>query len=265
MTEAIDDSEDPRISLDAIFGPSGPAARPEPRRRTVTRSDTVYETIRDALKTGRYPTGTRLIEGNVAAAMHVSRTPVREALRRLEGDGLIRVGSSGRGYVVADLSADVEHVFLIRERLEGLGAWLAAQHITSAELRTLGDLQTEMEELLAAEGDIRSAMAELNSRFHSLIMSAALSPRLEKLVARLNPEYLSYQVVLRYDEEEMEQSINEHRAINEALFNRDAGLADRLVQAHFEHGKHVVLGELAKERGAPAPGQRASAGSNITG
>ena len=106
------------------------------RRRPATRADAVYEAIHTALMKGEYPTGTRLIEGNVATFMKVSRTPVREALRRLEGDGLIRSTGSGRGYIVADLLADAEHVFLIRERLEGLGAALAAQNITSSEMKS---------------------------------------------------------------------------------------------------------------------------------
>jgi DNA-binding GntR family transcriptional regulator len=231
------------------------ATRTEPRRRSVTRADAVYETIHTALKRGEYPTGTRLIEGNVAAALNVSRTPVREALRRLEGDGLIRTGT-GRGYIVADLMADAEHVFLIRERLEGLGAALAAQHITLAELRLLRELQVKMETLLKRAGDIRQEMAELNAEFHSQIMKAARSPRLERMVTRLHPEYLSYQVVLCYDDNGLKQSIDEHRAIADALWNRDAELADELVQAHFEHGKTVVLRELERfqaEKDARSP------------
>lgn len=218
------------------------------RRQPVTRADAVYDAIHTALMKGEYPTGTRLIEGNVATYMNVSRTPVREALRRLEGDGLIRSAGSGRGYIVADLLADAEHVFMIRERLEGLGAWLAAQSITSGEISTLRSIQAEMEALLVQEHDIRQEMAELNTEFHSQILRAARSPRLERMVTRLHPEYLSYQVVLSYDDKGLMQSNQEHKAIADALWNRDADSADRLVQAHFEHGKTVVLRELEQRR-----------------
>jgi len=218
------------------------------RRRPATRADAVYEAIHAALMKGEYPTGTRLIEGNVATYMKVSRTPVREALRRLEGDGLIRSTGSGRGYIVADLLADAEHVFLIRERLEGLAASLAAQNITSGEMKSLRAVQAEMEAQLERGQDIRPEMAELNSDFHAQILRAARSPRLERMVTRLHPEYLSYQVVLCYDDKGLLQSIQEHRAIADALWNRDADRADKLVQAHFEHGKTVVVRELERRR-----------------
>jgi DNA-binding GntR family transcriptional regulator len=228
-----------------------PVAAPntaQPREAVSTRADAVYEVIHSALMKGEYSTGTRLVEGTLAAYMGVSRTPVREALRRLEGDGLIRSTGSSRGYIVEDLLADAEHVFMIRERLEGLGAMLAAQSITSAELRSLRDLQAKMEALLDQPHDVREEMAEFNASFHMRILRAARSPRLEGMVTRLHPEYLSYQVVLSYDSDGLTRSIEEHRAIADALWNRDADLADRLVQAHFEHGKTVVMQQLEQRQ-----------------
>lgn len=234
-----------------MLGVPAAVSKTQPRQQSATRTDSVYEAIHSALMKGEYPTGTRLIEGNIAAFMNTSRTPVREALRRLEGDGLIRSTGSSRGYIVADLLADAEHVFLIRERLEGLGAALAAQSITSAEMRAIRAAQAKMEALLKQPHEIRQEMAELNAEFHSRILRAARSPRLERMVTRLHPEYLSYQVVLRYDDKGLAQSIEEHQAIAEALWNRDADRADQLVQAHFEHGKTVVLRELERRQDGP--------------
>jgi DNA-binding GntR family transcriptional regulator len=137
--------------------------------------------------------------------------------------------------------ADAEQVFLIRERLEGLAAALAARHITLPELEELNELQTRMEAAIAApEVDVES-LVTLNFRFHVDITQASRSPRLEAMVDRLHPEYVSYQVVRNYNVEERRLSIAEHRAIVDALWNRDAALADRLVQAHLERGKAVVL------------------------
>lgn len=231
--------------------PSGvePSAQPAPDwRRDLVLSmgvsgqlgDDVYEAVRGALRRGAIAAGSRLVEGDIASALTVSRTPVREALQRLEADGLVRQAGT-RGYVVADLMADAEHVFLIRERLEGLAAALAARQITLPELEHLNELQAQMEAVLAsAEADVEQLVG-LNFAFHVDITRASRSPRLEALVDRLHPEYVSYQVVRTYDDEGRRRSITEHRAIVDALWRRDAALADRLVQQHLERGKAVVL------------------------
>jgi DNA-binding GntR family transcriptional regulator len=211
-----------------------------PSGATGQLGDDVYLAVRGALRRGVIVAGSRLVEGDIAAALAVSRTPVREALQRLEADGLVRQAGN-RGYVAADLMADAEQVFLIRERLEGLAAALAARHITLPELEELNELQTRMEAAIAApEVDVES-LVTLNFRFHVDITQASRSPRLEAMVDRLHPEYVSYQVVRNYNVEERRLSIAEHRAIVDALWNRDAALADRLVQAHLERGKAVVL------------------------
>jgi DNA-binding GntR family transcriptional regulator len=210
--------------------------------------DAVYQSISAVLRRGQIPKGSRLVEGDLARAMAVSRTPVREALRRLENDGLV-LPAAGRGYVVADLMADAEHVFLIRARLEGLAASLAAKQITVPELEGLRALQTGMEATLETQVPDLDQLVDLNYRFHAHITRAARSPRLEHLIDRLHPEYVSYQVVRSYDEQGRRQSVEEHQAILEALWNRDVELADRLIQAHFEHGKTVVLREIESGAG----------------
>jgi DNA-binding GntR family transcriptional regulator len=208
-----------------------------------SRSEAVYRSLSAALRRGDVPVGSRLVEGDLARAMAVSRTPVREALRRLEEEGLV-LSAANRGFVVADLMADAEHVFLIRGRLEGLAAALAAQQITLPELEVLRDLQQEMDRTLQQPDVDLDRLVDLNYQFHSRITTAARSPRLEKLVSRLHPEYVSYQVVRRYDQERRRQSVKEHQAILDALWNREVDKADQLIRAHFELGKAVVLRDL---------------------
>jgi DNA-binding GntR family transcriptional regulator len=223
--------------------------------------EVVYIAIREAFRRGEYATGDKIIEVDLAKALNVSRTPVREALRRLEEDGLVTPGAR-RGYVVADLLADVEHVFLMRERLEGLAAALAAQQITLPELEHLRQLQSEME-LVAVPPPNLERLAELNHAFHSSINLAARSPRLERSIARLHPEYLSYQVVRKYNDEEVRRSVSEHSVIVEALWQRDVERADNLIQSHFEHGKEVVLRELRQaNKAGPVPTPVSRLGGN---
>jgi DNA-binding GntR family transcriptional regulator len=234
-------AENPRRLSQAIV-----AATPE-----ASLSECAYQAIREAFRRSEYSSGDRIIEGDLARALNVSRTPVREALRRLEDDGLV-TPAGRKGYVVADLMADVEHVFLMRERLEGLAAALAAQAITLPELEHLKELQSEMESLLVSPPDLER-MVDLNSAFHSSITLAARSPRLERSINRLHPEYLSYQVVRNYNEDEMRRSVIEHREIVDALWNRDMKLADSLIQSHLEHGKAVVFRELSQASASPRP------------
>jgi DNA-binding GntR family transcriptional regulator len=211
--------------------------------------------LADVLKSGRLAPGARLVEADIADALQVSRTPVREALRRLEAAGLVQ-SVRNRGFVVANLLADVDHVFLIRERLEGLAAKLAAQEITVGELDHLNALQRSMEDLVTDSSVDVEALVDLNHRFHASITGAARSPRLSALIDRLHPEYVSYQVVRSYDQDERARSIDEHRAILDALWRRDAAAADELVQRHLERGKSIVVAQY-RERvkgGVDAPG-----------
>lgn len=210
-------------------------------------ADAVYRTLRAAVHQGRIATGTRLIEQELAAALNVSRTPVREALRRLEADGLLE-STPHRGFVVVDLLDDAQVVYGIRQRLEGLAAALAAHRITVPQLEELDAVQTRMEALLADGGaeSVRE-LAQLNEVFHTGVTDAAGSPRLIRLVGHLAPAYISHQVVALYSEEQRRRSFEGHRQILDALWNRDAEMADRLVQEHLENGKQVVLKGLAEK------------------
>lgn len=206
-------------------------------------SAAVHSSLSGALRRGLIAQGSRLVEGELAQVLAVSRTPVREALQRLASEGLVRPAGN-RGYVVADLMADAESVFLIRERLEGLAASMAARTITLAELEALQVLQDEMKAEVEEPSPDIERVVELNYQFHNRITQASGSPRLIRLIDRLHPEYVSTQVIRSYDEEGRRRSIDEHQEILDALWGRDSAEADRLIQAHLERGKVIVLREM---------------------
>lgn len=210
-------------------------------------SAAVYHAISQALRTGHLPANSRLIESDLASALAVSRTPVRDALRRLESDGLVR-SEPNRGYVVADLMEDVAHVFLIRERLEWLAAAMAAESITRPELESLDELQREMEGIVASPPTDVDRLVELNGELHRRITEASRSRRLIQLVERLHPQYMSYQVLRLYTDEQRGRSIREHREILDALWQRDSDTAERVIHLHLEHGKEVVLADMTTNR-----------------
>jgi DNA-binding GntR family transcriptional regulator len=216
-------------------------------RGSVPLSDAVYQSISQALRAGRFEANSRLVESELAEALGVSRTPIRDALRRLESDGLVQ-SEPNRGYVVADLMEDVAHVFLIRERLEGLAAGMAAETITRPELEELDALQAEMEQLLAAVPADIDRLVELNGQLHQRITDASRSPRLIRLIERLHPQYMSYQVLRIYTDEERLRSIREHREILDALWRRDSATAEQAIHRHLEHGKGVVLRDMTTKQ-----------------
>lgn len=178
------------------------------------------------------------MEEDLAEAFDVSRTPVREALRQLQVEGLVH-SVHNRGFVVNDILEDVDIVFNIRARVEGYAASLAARRAGAEELEQLRDLQQELSRAVDA-GDVNAAV-DLNARFHQKVMGAARSPRLADLIEMLRTDYVSYQVVSMYEEEQLRASIAEHEEIIEALWRRDGYAADVAVQSHINKGLNAYL------------------------
>ncbi len=137
--------------------------------RTRSRADFVFDSLRDAIADGRIAVGERVREEEIARELGVSRTPVREALQRLQQRGLLVFGN-GRGLVVAELSQhQVLQLYAMREILEGSAARFAAQHATAADVAILYRLQKELAE---AKPDAL-LLVTLNRRFHQAIYEAA--------------------------------------------------------------------------------------------
>lgn len=207
----------------------------------VPLADGVYRALQAAISDGVLASGARLVETELTEKLGVSRTPVREALRRLQSEGVIEARPH-RGFVVVDLMQEAETIYSIRQRLEGLAASIAAQRITVPELNALDALQTEMDRLIE---DLTPAHAEriadLNREFHAGINGASQSSHLLRLIAAMSPTHLLRSVTSQYSEETLRQSMASHRRILQALWNRDGDLADRLVQEHVGHGKAVVV------------------------
>lgn len=206
------------------------------RRRPLTTF--IREVISEEIRSGLIAPGERLIEEDLAEAFDVSRTPVREALRQLQVEGLVQ-SVHNRGFLVNDILEDVDIVFNIRARVEGYAASLAARRADADELERLRDLQKELSNAVDA-GD-KNAAVELNSRFHQSVMAAARSARLADLIEKLRTDYVSYQVVSMYSEGQLRASIAEHEEIIEALWRRDSYAADVAVQSHINKGLNAYL------------------------
>jgi DNA-binding GntR family transcriptional regulator len=197
--------------------------------RTRSRAEFVYESLRDAISDGRIAGGERVREEEVAHNLGVSRTPVREALQRLQQRGLLVLGA-GRGLVVAHLSQQqVVELYAMREILEGSAARFAAKHATAAEIAILYQLQ---EQLRVAEGDAMLHVS-LNRRFHQAIYEAAHNRYLMQTLDSLHDSFaLLRSTTLRLPHRQR-NSDEERRRIIAAIEKHDPDLAEREAREHI--------------------------------
>jgi DNA-binding GntR family transcriptional regulator len=209
--------------------------------RSRSRSEFVYASLRDAIWEGRFAPGERVGEEEVARLLGVSRTPVREALRRLQERGLLAVGA-GRSLVVAELSqSQVLELYAMREILEGSAARFAARHATEAEIDLLHRLLGELEK---HAGNGRMLVA-LNRRFHAAICEAAHNRYLIETLAGMHDALAllhgnTFRVPNRRSESDAE-----HRRIVSAIERRNADEAEAAARDHVRAAQRTRFALLA--------------------
>lgn len=208
----------------------------------------VYTRLRRAILDSAYPAGTKLVEADLAAALSISRTPIREALHKLELEGLVERVPGGTGLRVAGLSRDeVEEIYGVRAVLEGYAVRLAAARIGPDDVARLSALlDASADAITASDGE---ALLRVNTEFHGGIYQIAGSRRLEGLVRSLHDQVMRYRAATLEIQGQGQVGLAEHRAILEALAARDAAAAERLVVAHVERKMRVVAEHLGRERG----------------
>jgi len=225
--------------------------------------DIAYGDIRDAILEGTLAPGQRVKERDVAAQMGISTTPVKEALRRLEQEGLV-VSQPRRGAVVSRLvQIPVEEIEEIRGVLEAIAARLAAERMTDAERDRLRVLTEEMTRLTVEMSEPETRIDEV-AEFHRLIRKASRNDFIVRFVDTLTPfervhrkEYL--------DPAEARRILEEHQRICEVLLDRDAAAAERLMLEHFNLAREYWRQlDLAKpDRDGTAPGSVAMARGRV--
>lgn len=208
----------------------------------------VLEAIREAIINGHLKPGERLMEIQMAEELGVSRTPIREALRKLELEGFI-VMIPRKGAYVADISIkDIADVFEIRASLEGLAAALAAERITDEELEFMERcLVVKAEAIANADFD---KLVDIDARFHESIYKASRNERLWAIINNLREQIQRLRMTSLSVPGRMSQSLKEHRAIVEAIQSRDINLARQAAQEHIENAENVMM-ESIKRDGLP--------------
>mgnify|MGYP003808853963 CR=1 FL=1 len=204
----------------------------EPRLYT-TSADYVYQELRHRIITKQLKPGQRLPEVNIAVQMGVSRTPVREALRRLSSEGLVLIIPNSGARLASPTKREMEDTYAVREQLECISVATAATRISERNLRRLEDAILEEEK--AFEEKNLELYLEVNENFHKIIADASgnrvLAEFVENILARTNAYVVFYDPF--YDIVD-NPSIDQHKAIAQALKDRDREKAVELMKEHLK-------------------------------
>lgn len=199
-----------------------------------------YNTLRAEIIEGTRPPGARITEQEVAVAAGVSRTPVREALRRLEAEGLLRIVPHRGAFVSSWSEQDAIDIFELRAMLEGFGARLAASKASVEETRELRRLAEEQcREAARRLPGYLERIADLNSRFHQHLLQTAASARLKATLATLSSAPLVLQTFRDYDDDDLNRSAHHHLEIVEAIEAGDGDWAASVMHSHVMAARHA--------------------------
>jgi DNA-binding GntR family transcriptional regulator len=212
---------------------------------TKTLANYVLETIRDDLLSGRYPPASRLDQKLLAEELGVSLIPIRESLRRLEAEGLVRIHPH-RGVFVAEYSAaEVKEIRCIREVLEELAIQLAVPNLADQTLKHLADLVEQMEQAITAS-DMARFLA-LSEAFHFAIYETSGQDLLLRMIRSLWDRNRLYQQCSAFLPEHAARLLAIHRDIYTACRAGDASVAGQLVRRCARQTMEIILARMALE------------------
>lgn len=202
----------------------------------------VFAQIEEDILNGKYRSGDSLIETKLSEELGVSRTPVREAIRQLELEGLVQA-IPNKGAIVTGITAkDIEDIYTIRMMIEGLAARWAAEKITEDELEQLKEA-VGLEEFYTSRDDMQHLM-KLDSRFHEAIFKACKS---KVLMHMLSTFHHYVQKARGYSLEipgRAQKALEEHKAILQAIMERDPEKAEKLTTEHIMNASSNLLMNL---------------------
>lgn len=208
--------------------------------------DVVFNTLRQAILTGELKPGERLMEIHLANRLGVSRTPIREAIRKLELEGLVTM-IPRRGAEVAQITEkSLQDVLEVRRTLDALSAELACERISEEELEQLGVACKKVEEAIAGK-DLKK-IAQADVAFHDIIVKATRNSRLVQMVNNLSEQMYRYRFEYIKDESKHSSLMDEHRIIFECLKKGDKETACKTAKLHIDNQEISVMEQIKKER-----------------
>ena len=206
----------------------------------------VYESLRDAIVNQVLKPGERLMETELADEMGVSRTPVREAIRKLELEGYV-VMIPRKGAYVAGLSIkDINEVFEIRGALEALAVGLAASRATEEEIEEM-ELNLTLEANHFESSDLLKTI-EVDTKFHEIIYKASKNTRLLGMIKELRDQVQRFRTTTLAVPGRMKFALDEHRKIVEAIAARDVARAKKAAVEHIESAENALLEVISYQK-----------------
>jgi DNA-binding GntR family transcriptional regulator len=204
-------------------------------------AESAYGVIRAGILSGELTRGERLREEVLAERIGVSRTPVREALRRLNAEGLVDFEPNRGARVTAWSERELEDLYEARALLEGYGARMAASRITEEELGELAAIARTMSAIAATDPARADEMTALNGEFHRTIVRASRNAQIDTLVRGLMELPLIYRTFQHYSPERMSASQHHHNELVDALRARDGEWAEAIMRAHILAARSTVV------------------------
>ncbi len=206
--------------------------------KTVSLADQVFEKIENDIITGVYSRGEILTELKLAEDLGVSRTPIREAIRRLEHERLL--AESGKGSVVLGITLeDLIDIMCVRERVEGLAACYVSKHITPESTEKLQSI-CELQDFYYQRHDIEN-LRRMDDQFHITIYELCGSNVIHDTLQPLHKKTQRYRRISIEDDERLAHSIGEHKAIAQAICAGDAERAEQLLHQHITNAKESMI------------------------
>lgn len=201
--------------------------------------EVIFNTLREAIISGELKPGERLMEVQLAEKMGVSRTPVREAIRMLELEGLVSM-LPRKGAHVAELSVkDIMDVLEVRASLDGLATGLAAERITDEEIKSLKQIQTQFAVYL--EKDNLQGSIKKDVEYHELIYRASRNEKLIQIVHNLRERVQRFRVIYLKDYMSPRELIKEHMSILDAIADRNTEAAQKSAVIHIKKQEEAII------------------------
>lgn len=210
--------------------------------------DVVFNTLRQAILTGELKPGERLMEIHLANRLGVSRTPIREAIRKLELEGLV-IMIPRKGAEVAQITEkSLKNVLEVRRALDALCAELACDRISEEELESLKEACVIFEKATATKD--AKVIAKADVALHDIIVKATNNDRLITLVNNLSEQMYRYRFEYIKDETQHERLVEEHQKIYESIVKKDKKAASEAARVHIDNQEISIMKQIQKERSA---------------
>ncbi len=206
-------------------------------------SEDIVDSIKTAIIKGKFKPGERISEGELAESMGISRTPLREAFRKLENEGFITI-IPRKGAIVTDIDPEeANDLYIIKGTLEGLAARLATPKIKEKDIEKLEKINDQLRELI--DSDDLEAFYRLHRKFHMLFTKLSGNNRLIQMISNLNDHFKRFGIVSLTLPGQFQQTLQQHEEIIEAFRGGDEFDAEEKVKKNVQTGGRVLLNHLA--------------------